>query len=189
MAVIDIKINPTKKDLWVFSILWVAFFVLLAKMVFWKPEALLIAASVTGLAFLISIAFNKGQPKRIQLLGMIIPLTLLAIGGAERGLGVNPWTIVWILIAIGAIGGIAIFASPKLGTSLYVHWMYAALPLGWTFSHLILGIVFFLVMAPIGFILRATGKDPMERSFDRAAASYWIRHEQVTDPARYFRQF
>lgn len=188
MAVIDIKLNPTKKDLWVFAILWVVFFVVLGRMVYWKPEALLVASAVTGTAFLISIAFNKDQPKSMQLIGMTIPLVLLTIGGLER-LGVHPKPIVWVLSGIGVVGGLGIFASPKLGKSIYTSWMYAALPLGWTFSHVFLGIVFFLVMAPIGFILRATGNDPMERAFDRTATSYWKPHEQAADPARYFRQF
>lgn len=189
MALIDIKINPSKKDLWVFAILWVAFFFLLSRMAHWKPEALLIGAAVTGLAFLISIAFNTDQPKKMQLIGVAIPLTLLAIGGAERFLNVAPTTIVYILYGVAAIGGLGIFASPKLGKWIYTYWMYAALPLGWTFSHLVLGAVFFLVATPTGCILRLTGKDPMERAFDRAATSYWKPHEQVSDPGRYFRQF
>lgn len=188
MAVIDIKVNPTKKDLWVFAILWLIFFGLLARIVFWKPEALLVAAAVTGTAFLISIAFNTDFPKRMQLIGLSIPLVLLTIGGLEY-LGIQPWPIAWVLIGIGGIGSLAVFASASIGKSLYTKWMYAALPLGWTFSHLVLGVVFFLVMAPIGCILRVTGKDPMERAFDRSAASYWKPHEQATDPARYFRQF
>ncbi len=188
MAVIDIKVNPTTKDLRVFAVLWLIFFGVLARLVFWKPGALLIAAAVTGTAFLISIAFNKDFPKRMQLLGVIIPLTLATIGGLEWA-GVHPWPIAWVLIGIGTAGLVGILASAKVGKSLYTNWMYAALPLGWTFSHLFLGIVFFLVMAPIGCILRATGRDPMERAFDRSAASYWKPHEQVSDPARYFRQF
>ena len=189
MAMIDIKINPSKKDLVVFALLWVVFFVVLARLAYWKPEALLVGATVTGLAFLISITFNNEQPKRAQLMGMAIPLTLLTIGGAERMLGVAPKSIVWVLIGIGAIGFVAMLASQALAKSIYTKWMYAALPLGWTFSHVVLGIVFFLVMAPIGGILRMAGKDPMERGFDRAATTYWKPHEQVTEPARYFRQF
>lgn len=189
MALIDIKINPSKKDLWVFAILWVIFFFVLAKMAFWKPEALLIGSAITGLAFLISITFNNDQPKKMQLIGVAIPLVLLSIGGAERFLDVSPWTVVYILSGIALVGGIAIFASPRIGKWIYTYWMYAALPLGWTFSHLVLGAVFFLVATPTGCILRLTGKDPMERAFDRNATSYWKPHEQVTDPGRYFRQF
>lgn len=188
MAVIDIKVNPTKTDLRVFAVLWLIFFGVLARIVFWKPEALLVAAAVTGTAFLISIALNTDFPKRMQLLGLSIPLVLLTIGGLEY-LGVKPWPIAWVLIGIGVIGAVAILSSGLLGKSLYTKWMYAALPLGWTFSHLVLGLVFFLVITPIGCILRLAGKDPMERAFDRSAASYWKPHEQTKDPGRYFRQF
>jgi hypothetical protein len=189
MAMIDIKINPSKKDLVVFAFLWVGFFALLAWLSLQKPTALLIAAVVTGTAFLISISFNKDQPRKAQLTGMTIPLVLLAIGGAERFLGVDPWTVVWVLVGVGAAGGVAMLASSSLAKSIYVKWMYAALPLGWTFSHLVLGMVFFLVMTPISLILRVLGNDPMERAYDKSAATYWKPHQQAKDPARYFRQF
>ena len=189
MAMIDIKINPSKKDLLIFAFMWIAFFFVLARLAFWKPEALLMGSAVTGAAFLISIALNNEQPKRAQLMGISIPLVLLFIGTAERYLGVHQWTVVWILIGIGGVGCVAMLASSKLAKSIYTKWMYAALPMGWTFSHIVLGVVFFLVMTPISLILRATGKDPMERRFDRSATSYWVAHEQVKDSSRYFRQF
>ena len=189
MAMIDIKINPSRKDLLIFAALWVAFFVVLAKLAFWKPEALLIASAVTGGAFLISITLNSEQPRKAQLMGVAIPLTLVVIGTAERYLGVHEWTVVWILIGIGAVGSLLMLASQRIAKSIYTKWMYAALPMGWTFSHIVLGLVFFLVMTPISLILRASGKDPMERRFDRSATSYWIPHEQVKDSSRYFRQF
>ena len=41
-------------------------------------------------------------------------------------------------------------------------------------SPLFLGLIFFLCIMPIGFLMRLSGKDPMQRRFDRTAKSYWI---------------
>jgi hypothetical protein len=67
--------------------------------------------------------------------------------------------------------------------------MLAALPIGWTISHLVLGAVYYLVLTPIGLVMRLLGRDPMQRRFDRSAKSYWIERTPRTDPSRHFRQF
>ena len=188
MAVIDIKLNPTKRDLRIFALMFVAFFGLLGLIALGRREALLIMAAVTGAAFLISIAFNRDQPRTMQLLGVLIPLTLLTIGGIE-GLGVDQWTVAGVAWGVGVVGAILTLASPLIGKTLYTGWMYAALPLGWTMSHLILGIVFYLVVTPIGLVMRVFGHDPMQRRIDREAVTYWTTHETTADPSRYFRQY
>jgi hypothetical protein len=44
-------------------------------------------------------------------------------------------------------------------------------------SPVILGIMFFGVITPVGFLLRLAGKDQLRMKFDRDADSYWIRRE------------
>lgn len=189
MALIDIKINPSRKELIVFSLLWLIFFALLSKLAFSTPTTLLYAAGVTGLCFLVSIAFNSEQPRRAQLMGVAIPLTLLAIGGLERFLGVPPRAIAGASIGVGAVGCIATLASSRAGTRLYTGWMYAALPIGWSISHALLALIYYAVLTPIGLVMRLLGNDPMQRRLDRAATTYWSEHRPPADPKRYFRQF
>ncbi|MBM4108330.1 MAG: hypothetical protein FJ255_05885 [Phycisphaerae bacterium] len=189
MALIDIRINPSRKELIVFSFLWLIFFALLARLAFWSPTTLLYAAGVTGLCFLTSIVINAEQPRRAQLMGVAIPLTLLMIGGLERFLGVPPRVIAGASIAVGATGCIVTLVSSKVGTRLYTGWMYAALPIGWTISHALLALIYYAVLTPIGLVMRLLGNDPMQRRLDRAATTYWSEHRPPTDPKRYFRQF
>jgi hypothetical protein len=40
-----------------------------------------------------------------------------------------------------------------------------------------MGLMFFLVITPIGLVMRLTGKDFLARRFDRAATSYWVRRD------------
>jgi hypothetical protein len=67
--------------------------------------------------------------------------------------------------------------------------MYAAFPIGFVISYVLMAIIYYLVVTSIGLIMRIFGRDSMYRRFDRDAATYWFerRAEQAQD--RYFRQF
>ncbi|HYC57685.1 MAG TPA: SxtJ family membrane protein [Candidatus Binatia bacterium] len=90
--------------------------------------------------------------------------------------------------AAALIGGVLGIAAPQALRPIFVGWMVAAFPIGWTISHLLLGAIYYLLLTPLGLIMRALGYDPMHRAFDRQASSYWIEHEKA-DVGRYFRQF
>ena len=75
----------------------------------------------------------------------------------------------WVLFAVLAIMA---FATPMALNPVYRVWMRFGLMVGSVISRIILGLVFFLVVTPIGLIMRAIGKDPLNREFDPAAASY-----------------
>jgi hypothetical protein len=184
---IEIKNDPTARDVRIFGLLWLLFFGGLGAVAWWKPQGLIGAAIFLGAAWLISLIFNR-ENRRLQLLGVLIPLLLGSTGFAvQSGFGLN--RVLILLGAVGLLGALAIWLVPALGRRLYVGWMLAAAPVGWTISHLVLGAVFFLVLFPIGLVMRLAGRDPMHRKFDRNARSYWIRRDGRPEPARYFRQF
>jgi hypothetical protein len=41
-------------------------------------------------------------------------------------------------------------------------------------SPVVLGVMFFGVVTPMGLVMRALGKDPLRLRFDPAARTYWI---------------
>lgn len=188
MPFIEIKKNPSPTELRVFALLWAVFFGALGKMALGTPHALVVAAAVTGAALAVSLVFNRDQPLRAQLIGIAIPAALLLIGVAEH-LGAPAWAVAVTTWILGVAGALAALASRTLAGRLYAGWMNAAVPLGWTFSHALLALVFFLVAAPIGLIMRALGHDPLGRQPGRGATTFW-RTREATPPAdRYFRQF
>jgi hypothetical protein len=67
--------------------------------------------------------------------------------------------------------------------------MAAVAPIGWLVSRVVLAIVYFLVITPIGLIRRLRGHDPLALRADPTASSYWVARQDRTDPASYFRQF
>jgi hypothetical protein len=94
-------------------------------------------------------------------------------------------SIVWAVAAAGLLG----YLRPGVFRPVYVLWMALALPIGWTISHLLLMIVYYLVMTPIGLLMRLFGYDPMERQFECSAKSYWKTHDPAASTARYFKQY
>lgn len=90
-------------------------------------------------------------------------------------------------IAAGGVGVLGL-AWPRSVLGVYLGAVYAAFPVGFVVSHLILGIVYYLVIAPVGLCARLFGYDPLERRFDAARKSYWTAREGARPPASYFDQ-
>ncbi|MCI0557030.1 MAG: SxtJ family membrane protein, partial [Nitrososphaera sp.] len=47
--------------------------------------------------------------------------------------------------------------------------------LGWINSRIILGFIFYVMILPIGLIMRLFGRDPMRRRFENRASSYRVQ--------------
>lgn len=94
-----------------------------------------------------------------------------------------------------AVWGAAVFAAltgfvfPAWMRLLFVGMSYLAFPIGWAVSHLLLALVYYLVLTPIGLILKILGRDPLQRRADPSASSYWKPLAEIKDANRYFRQF
>ena len=62
----------------------------------------------------------------------------------------------------------------KLLTPLNILWFKLGLLLGKIFAPLAMGIVFFLVVTPIGIIMRLLKKDILKKKYNKNLNSYWI---------------
>lgn len=96
-------------------------------------------------------------------------------------------------IYFGAVGGLFIIltyiAAPLL-RSFHKLWMSLALILGWFMSRVILIILFYLVITPIGLIAKLLGKRFLELKIDKDAKTYWEKRENIIkQPIDYERQF
>ena len=73
---------------------------------------------------------------------------------------------------------------------VYIVWMAFAFLLGWLNTRLLLGLFFYLIITPIGLVLRLTGKDLLDKKIDREAETYWKKREKKEfEPSRYERLF
>jgi len=184
---IDINHNPTSREIRVFGLLWLLFLGAVGALAIARPRGLVGAATILATAWLVSLAFNPVH-RRSQLAGVAMPLLFGLTGGAVLA-GASPWTVAGVVWGLALSGASLIWIAPVSGRTLYVGWMFAALPVGWTISHLVLAAVYYLVLTPLGIVMRLVGRDPMQRAFDRSADSYCIERDNESVAGRHFRQY
>ena len=130
------------------------------------------------------------NPSRGQLavFGVLWFLFLAVIGSAMFARGGPRAIAIALLVAAVAVPAIGCVA-PGLLRLVYLGMAYLAFPIGFVVSHLLIAVVYYAVLTPIGLLMRLFGHDPMKRSFDGKTASYWTTRQQPQDVRRYFRQF
>ena len=67
--------------------------------------------------------------------------------------------------------------------------MILAFPIGWVVSRLLLAILFYGVVTPMGLVLRLGGRDPLRLARPAARTTYWMAKPGPADLRSYFRQF
>ena len=87
--------------------------------------------------------------------------------------------LVWAVVAAGFVA-VTLVAPPLLGP-LNRGWRRLALLLSKLTTPLIMGLLFFVVIAPVGVIMRLAGKDPLRLRFERESASYWLARSSEGD--------
>ncbi|HVU36012.1 MAG TPA: SxtJ family membrane protein [Opitutaceae bacterium] len=89
-----------------------------------------------------------------------------------------------LALTVGLTGLIA----PRCVRIVYLAASYATFPVGYVVSTVVLAAVYFLVVTPLGRIVRLCGRDPLNRRFERKRESYWEARHPERSPTSYFRQ-
>jgi hypothetical protein len=122
-------------------------------------------------------------------LGLVVAWRAEAFGAAVPIGWHAPWRAPLALWALAGVGCVVGLAAPAALRPVYVTWMVAAFPIGWTISFVLLAFVYYVLFTAVGLVFRLIGRDVLGRSFDRKATSYWVRRPAPSDIERYFRQF
>ncbi len=113
--------------------------------------------------------------KALRSFGWVVGAVLLGIAAVVWWR--RDWTATGAVVWLGGIGGALValgLLAPALLRPLYRVWMALAVVLGFVMTRVILTLVFYLVLTPIGLLLRLFGKDPLHRRLDPNAPSYWL---------------
>ncbi len=84
-----------------------------------------------------------------------------------RGRAIPTWPFAAAAVLVAAALG-----APRLLSPVYRAWMAVGAALGWVNTRILLGAVFFLMVTPIGAVMRMMGRDPLRRGFDPRGATY-----------------
>jgi hypothetical protein len=94
-----------------------------------------------------------------------------------------------VLALVGAVMALAGWLYPQLLRFPFVGMCLLGLPIGIVVGELTLLIAFYCVFLPIGLLVRLSGRDDLQRSFDSQAVTYWTPKAQANGPGSYLRQF
>jgi len=102
------------------------------------------------------------------------------VGGIFGFIGL--WPLLWRhqnprlwALALTVLLGVPALVAPRILAPVYRAWMALGEVLAWINTRIILGVVFYGVVTPIGLVMRLTGHDPMRRQFEQAGESYRVR--------------
>lgn len=143
----------------------------------------------------------KSSPKELREFGLTLGILSAVLGAlllalklflqGSGALKLFHWQIAFQWFFMMAILFIlpAILA-PSILKPFQKAWMSLSVILGWVMSHLLLAVIFYFVMTPIGFLARLVGKDFLNSGKDSLKSSYWIsREEDAGTKTDYEKQF
>lgn len=81
---------------------------------------------------------------------------------------------------IGSLGILLIITGiffPSALKNVYIVWMGIAFANGWFISRILLILIFYFVMLPIGLVARLLGKEFLDIEMKKERESYWIKRD------------
>ena len=98
---------------------------------------------------------------------------------------IRTWAVV-----VAVVFALLALIKPRLLAPLNKLWFRFGLVLHRVVNPLVMGLLFFVTITPIGLLMRALGKTPLALGFDKQADSYWInRPPPAPAPDSMKRQF
>ena len=95
-----------------------------------------------------------------------------------------------LFLTIGIILFVTGIAIPIILKPVYWAWMVFATILGWFMTRVILSLLFYVIVTPIGLISRLFGKQFLELKWDKSQDSYWnYRESKELERSNYENQF
>ena len=129
----------------------------------------------------------KSGKKELREFGLTIGVALFIFGGIAlwRGKTIYPY-----FFAFGVIFITFALAAPKVLKPLQKAWIAFSLVLGFFMSRVILTVLFYLVVTPMGLITRIMGKDILDQRIQKERPSYWnYRRDEAKSKESYLNQY
>lgn len=95
---------------------------------------------------------------------------------------------VLVLVLAGLVGIVGVI-RPAAIAGFYRGWMAVAFVIQSVVSVLVLGLLFFGMILPIGLILRCCRADPLQRRWPAPVSTGWHRHPEPGPPESYLNQY
>lgn len=123
---------------------------------------------------------------------MVIGFPCVAVGLLLVGrLASGAWDLDFALKlgGFGAAAGVFFYAVPTLAKPFYVIWYALACSVGLVLGNVLMGLLFYLLVTGIGLFKRAFGSQPIRKTVDPQAATYWQDAPPAPEAKRYYSQY
>ncbi len=112
----------------------------------------------------------KSDKKELRKFGISVGAVILLISLLLLYWEKSFWIWFFIVADFLIIAGVLF---PNILLPLQKVWMTLAVLLGFVMTRVILSILYYIIITPIGFITRIIGKDFLSLKIDKTAKSYW----------------
>jgi Saxitoxin biosynthesis operon protein SxtJ len=115
---------------------------------------------------------SEGTARELRKFGIMVGGIFCLIGlwpALFRGQPPRAWALI-----IGVLLLAPALTKPRLLAPVYRVWMLVGETLGWINTRILLGVVFYLVITPMGIVRRLLGKNTIRRSFEPDVQSYRV---------------
>ena len=127
----------------------------------------------------------KPSPKTLRQFGAVMIIGMGVIGGVVFWRGHH--AVAYGMWAFGLVSGAAGLTGTKIATPFYCVWMGLAYALGAIVSWAMLAVLFYLVITPMGLLMRLFGRDKLALRKPKADTC-WCDSPPVSDAEHYQRQ-
>ena len=128
----------------------------------------------------------KSKKTDLRKFGITIGVILLIIAGFLFWKEKESFQILLIIGVTFCILGIVI---PFILKPIYWVWMIFATILGWIMTRVILSLLFYMILTPIGLISRLFGKQFLELKWNKTDSTYWNYRSKKLNRESYEKQF
>ena len=118
---------------------------------------------------------HRSQAKELRNFGLLVGGVFSVIGlwpMLLRGEPLRLWAVIVgsLLILLGSV-------IPRWLAPIHKGWMGVGHVLGWINTRIILGVIFYGLITPIGIVFRMLGKDTMRQSFSDHSSTYRVNRQ------------
>ena len=128
----------------------------------------------------------RNETKDIRVFAAGIGVILSVFSGISWYKTGTAWQ--WML-PVGLIFAAVGLIKPPLIRPVYKVWMKVAGFIAKVNTVVLLYLIYFLVLTPIGILMRLTGKDILDEKLNENAETYWHKKEEERAISRYTQQF
>ena len=105
------------------------------------------------------------------------------------GLGAAKPYVAGIAGGLGVLSALFSLVYPKANQPIFAGLSILTYPIGFVVSYVIMGTLFYVLIAPLAIFFKIVGRDSMDRSYDPEAVSYWSDPRPARPKEAYFKQF